>query len=165
MLAKYIASIQRTDENVIAQDLLSNRHKLRRAVLSNLHIVTQYFNARSINYDNLVLRELFQADDYWMRYEFAKARGQIHSHGIIFSSSHASQIEQALDMGGETTVEEKAERLFKWLQTDECDNDDDGLFSPHVTSMHPGGGEQVVNDKGEKSWIPNKEYWPAPEGQ
>ena len=44
------------------------------------------------------------------------------------------------------------------------DCDDDGLFSPQFTSMHPAGGEEVVNENGVRTWVPNKDGWPAPDG-
>ena len=38
------------------------------------------------------------------------------------------------------------------------------MFSPIFTSMHPAGGQCIQTDDRKKSWIPNKDGWPAPEG-
>jgi len=64
------------------------------------------------NYYNTVYKELFQCDDYFFRYEFAKSRGQIHTHGILFSNEHAKKIEQALDLENDNlNDEERASNL------------------------------------------------------
>ena len=69
------------------RNLISTDYKFRRElVLENLHIVTSYFDARTINYFSSVIKELMQYDDVWWRYEFAKSRGEIHSHAIVCSS-------------------------------------------------------------------------------
>ena len=74
------------------------------------------------------------------RYEFAKSRGEIHSHSIICSSKHARKVHDALQCGqlldeghpsnhSEQQIgSEAAEQLRKWLQTTECDEQD--TFSP-----------------------------------
>ena len=60
------------------------KHKL---IQQNSRIVTSYFNARHINYQNTVLKELFDFQEFWGRSEFAKSRGQIHDHSEYFSKN------------------------------------------------------------------------------
>ena len=67
-------------------------------VLNNLHIVTNYFDIRTVNYYTTVAREVFQTSDMWIRYEFAKGRGEIHSHAIIFSNKRAQKVKEAMKM-------------------------------------------------------------------
>ena len=57
---------------------------------------------------------------------------------------------------------EAAEQLRKWLQTTE--SDEQHTFSPQFVSMHPAGGHEVCNDHGDRTWIPDKTKWAAPEG-
>ena len=162
LLAKYLKHTTGDDKQDYLNELNTNSHFLRKTVLENLHIVTRYFEARSLNYYNTVARELFDSDDYWFRFEFAKARGQIHSHGIIFSKTHAKNIEDALNINGTNSEEEKALNLYKWLQTNELNTDT--VFSPEFVSLHPGGGECKKDDLGSKTWLPNKNNWAKPEG-
>ena len=61
-------------------------------IMENQHIVTNYFDTRLLNYMCRVGVELFHFCDYWFRYDFAAGRGMIHSHGVIFSLSHAHAI-------------------------------------------------------------------------
>ena len=89
LLAKYLSAIDSKGESVETYlKKMNDMHFNRQIVLQNLHIVTLYFQARTINFYNTVGVELFNADDYWFRFEFAKSRGQIHSHGVLFSENH-----------------------------------------------------------------------------
>ncbi|XP_066913356.1 uncharacterized protein [Clytia hemisphaerica] len=162
LLAKYLSSTCEDTYDGILNKLNTDMHFLRRTVLQNLHIATLYFESRTINYYNTVAKELFDLTDYWFRFEFAKSRGQIHSHGLIFAETHAKNIEQALDINGPSSDQEKAQALYRWLQTHE--EDSIGIFSPGFVSMHPAGGSQVTAEDESQVWIPNKEKWPKPEG-
>ena len=133
LLAKYISTYSNDDTQSILDQLNTDTHFLRQTDLQNLHIVTRYFEARSINYYNTVAKELYQANDYWFRFEFTKARGQIHSHGIIFSELHAKKVEEALDLNGQSDDYEKAQNLYKWLQTDTLSTNN--IFSPGFVSI------------------------------
>ena len=104
----------------------------------------------------IFLKQLFQYNDVWWRYEFAKSHGEIHIHSIICSSKHARKVHDALQCGQLLDEEqpnnhseqqirsEAAEQLRKWLQTTESDEQD--TFSPQFVSMHPAGGHEVCND-------------------
>ena len=78
------------------------KHKL---LQQNSHIVTGYFNARHINYQNTVLKELFDFQEFWGRSEFAKSRGQIHDHGEFFSKKHYEKIKNIMDNRTMTNIE------------------------------------------------------------
>ena len=96
LLIKYHAECTIMDLQEV-RNLISTDYKFRRElVLDNLHIVTSYFDARTINYFSSVIKELMQYDDVWWRYEFAKSRGEIHSHAIVCSSKHAKNVQTAL---------------------------------------------------------------------
>ena len=154
LLIKYHAECTNMDLQEV-RNLISIDYKFRRElVLDNLHIVTSYFDARTINYFSSVIKELMQYDDVWWRYEFAKSRGEIHSHAIVCSSKHAKNVQTALE-----TVDDEGnclagEELRKWLQSTGYDNN--GIFSPQFTSMHPAGGQEKVDEHGNLIWIPDK---------
>eukprot|EP00111_Clytia_hemisphaerica_P011688 TCONS_00034333-protein len=158
LLSKYKAENSCVDQEAFYQQLLEDKRLLRKTVLENQHITTHYFAARTINYYNTVMRTLLQSDTFWFRFEFAKGRGQIHSHGVLFSEQHAKIVEDCLNCG----EEDKANQLYNWLQSET--NNTDEIFSPMFTSLHPAGGSEVIGENGEREWIPNKEGWAPPEG-
>jgi len=163
LLAKYISTTTRKDEDDVRSELTLNSQYLRKQILENLHIATLMFDARSKNFVHTVGKTLFQTDDFFYRYEFAKSRGQIHTHGILFSKAHAKKVEDALDLTNpDLSEDDRAKRLFEWLQTQNCN--EDGASSPLLTSMHPAGGEQILDEFGGINWQPNKEEWARPEG-
>ena len=161
LLIKYYAAINSEQENSVKEKLLGDSKFKRQLVLQNLHIVTAYFDTRTINYYASVLKEAFQYDDVWWRNEFAKSRGEIHSHAIIFSKKHALKIKSALENQSGINP---SEELRKWLQTTELDNKEQNLYSPGFVSMHPAGGSEQYSVTGERQWLPDKSMWAAPEG-
>ena len=178
LLIKYHANINNLNEHDVREKLNTNSAFKRELIMSNLHIITNYFDARCINYYATVSKEIFQISDVWWRYEFAKSRGEIHSHAVISSAKHARQVENAMqpitrsdDQSQDSNtdsqqhrqcVEEAAEQLRIWLQTTEMDAN--GTYSPQFVSLHPAGGQEVVDHTGSRTWLPNKDKWAAPEG-
>ena len=164
LLAKYLSTTNGENYEEIFQRLNENSSECRKAVLQNLHIVTQYFDARSKNYYHTVCKELYQTDDFFYRYEFARHRGQIHTHGLLFSKLHAGMVEEALNYESENIGDpQKAEQLHEWLQTPNK-NVENKLYSPIFTSMHPAGGHEVTDEYGDRIWIPDKTKWAKPDG-
>ena len=131
LLIKYYVNCTNEDENEVRNKLTTDFKFRRELILNNLHIVTSYFDVRTINYFSTVVKQLFQYNDVWWRYEFAKSRGEIHSHSIICSSKHARKVHDALQCGQLLHEEEPsnhseqqigskaAEQLRKWQQTTE----------------------------------------------
>ena len=158
ILSKYHAHINNMCEKDVREKMETDFNFRRQMVLQNLHIVTSYFDARTINYYATVMKETLQYDNVWWRYEFAKSRGAIHSHAVISSSKHANKIREALDS------ENPADQLCKWLQTTELDSPENNIYSPGFVSMHPAGGDEAILIDSEKEWIPKKTHWPKPEG-
>ena len=155
--SQYYATVKKLDNEQIYKQIIDDAKFRREVVLQHLHIVTSYFDARVVNYYSTVMKELVQYDDCWWRYEFAKSRGEIHSHAIVFSSKHAKKIENALQQ----SEEEQPEALHNWLQTNYCN--ENNVFSPGFVSMHPAGGS-VNNKDGTLSWKPHLQKWAPPEG-
>jgi hypothetical protein len=84
------------------------------------HITTTYFDAHATNYYATVLKEVMQYDDAWWRYEFAKSRGAIHSHGLTSSRMHRAMTEAAQRCGWSDWAAESAR-----LPPEEDDGDED----------------------------------------
>ena len=156
LLIKYNAKVTNKDEDDVAKLFCTDAAYRHKVINNNSHIVTSYFNARHINYENTVLKELLQFQDCWGRSEFAKSRGQIHNHSVYFSKQHYEMVKCI--MQSDTDNQSKADQLFNWFQTDSMNTE--SVFSPNFVSMHPGGGK--CNDK--KKWIANKDMWLPPEG-
>ena len=146
------------DEKEVSTLFHSNAGYKHKLIQENSHIVTAYFNARHINYENTVLKELLNFQDSWGRSEFAKSRGQIHNHSVYFSKQHFEMVKSIMESKSDNQA--KADELYNWFQSDTMNTD--SIFSPNFVSMHPGGGKRdEVNDK---NWICNKEKWAPPEG-
>ncbi len=65
---------------------LENNYNLLTTALNDYSIVVQeYFHNKTEDFLNLIARQVFLLDHFWGRFEFAKARGQIHLHllGVI----------------------------------------------------------------------------------
>ena len=117
------------------------------------------------------MKNLFQYEDDWSRYEIAKSRGAIHSHALYVSKDHyIVRFERSLHCRsyfGTRYIQpwevDIAKDLEKWLQSTELNTDE--TYSPNFVSMHPAGGTFVANDKTEdRKWVPNKNLWPKPDG-
>ena len=166
LLIKYHSKTTGDDLMVVREKFSQDtafRHDL---IMKNQHIVSHYFDTRLLNYMNSVQLELFDFSDYWYRYEFAAGRGMIHSHGVIFSTSHAKKIEEALNASpcdSDGNIESSVvSELEKVLQS--TNYNDDTFYSPEFVSMHPAGGETVSDCDGNQVWIADKSKWPMPEG-
>ena len=166
LLIKYHIQISRDGEDDVRQKFVNDtsfRHKL---IMRNNHIVTHYFDTRLLNYMCSVGIELYDLCDYWFRYEFAAGRGMIHSHGVIFSLSHAEKIQNALNAfssnsQGDSMNNDVALDLEKVLQSTELN--DEAFYSPEFVSMHPAGGE-IIDVNGIDEWVSDKSKWSRPEG-
>ena len=63
---------------------LENKSNMFRALQENTHIVADYFDKRTYNYFQEILKPVFNVDTFWYRQEFAKSRGMIHWHGLCW---------------------------------------------------------------------------------
>jgi len=78
-------------------------------------VVQEYFQKRVAAWLDIVGKELFGITHYWVRYEFAPGRGQIHAH-LLAVSKHLEIYEKChLDMKDKVNGKaRRAERLSKW---------------------------------------------------
>ena len=65
---------------------------LHAALNTHAHIVTTWFTMRTELWFNIVLREGLGITDYWVRYEFAKSRGAIHFHALVWAAELAPEM-------------------------------------------------------------------------
>ena len=87
LLIKYYAAVTNKSEGDIFMLFFTDSAFKHKLFQQNFHIVTGYFNAFHINYQNTVLKELFDFQEFWGRSEFAKSRGQIHDHSEFFQKN------------------------------------------------------------------------------
>ena len=80
----------------------------RKMLLECGHVVTQAFDARTVNWFATLAREQFQLDDVWWRYEFAKSRGAIHAHALISSWLHHKRLQKAMDAKAQQAAGQRA---------------------------------------------------------
>jgi hypothetical protein len=71
----------------------------RAAIMGNLHLIAAYFDVRTVNYYNSVLRAMLDLDDAWWREEGAEGRGMFHWHMIAHSLAHRRKVNEALRAG------------------------------------------------------------------
>ena len=78
-------------------------------------IVTQeYFQLRLKIWLETVGKQLFKIEHYWLRFEFAPSRGQIHAHMLAIIDK--TYINQMFELMHECTMEQKAELLSMWIR-------------------------------------------------
>ncbi|KAH3733234.1 hypothetical protein DPMN_039659 [Dreissena polymorpha] len=124
---------------------LNDKNILFSILQYNSHIVSHYFNLRTKEYFETVMKTAFKVDTFWYRYEFAKSRGMIHFHGLCWRSDREPHnlLHEALKNGLDEDV--CASKLSEWAQQN---------FA--MTAMHPAGSDASGN--------PNKDLWRPPEG-
>jgi hypothetical protein len=88
------------------------------AIVNDYSIVVQeYFQKRVIQWLQSVGKEIFHVKHYWIRYEFAPGRGQIHAHLLAIPDNHAINELCYLDSKDKINGEQmRAERMAKWAQ-------------------------------------------------
>ena len=64
----------------ITPDLRNDPKALRKAVIDYSIVIQEYFHKRVQLWIKTVGRKIFQIKHFWYRHEFAKGRGQIHTH-------------------------------------------------------------------------------------
>ena len=74
-------------------------------------VIQEYFQQRTVAWLESVGKEILDIKYYWVRYEFAPGRGQIHAHLLAIPNNH--DIYKAIHQACETP-EEKANLLADW---------------------------------------------------
>lgn len=100
-------------------------------------ITNQVFVNRTRTWFRIVLQEGLGIEDYWYRFEFAKSRGAIHFHGLLFKRGASADLHAALDLALQAAnmeqvkakEDEAAAHIVEQL---------DELLVP-ITALHPAG--------------------------
>ena len=107
-------------------------------------IVNKHFVLRTEAWFQLVLKEGLGIDNFWLRYEFAKSRGAIHFHALLYAMDKSMDIRKLMDYVLQATkiseintfediTAEKLTSLIKKTFTD-------------ITALHPAGRERSTSN-------------------
>jgi hypothetical protein len=79
-------------------------------------VVQEYFQKRVVEWLDSVGKKILRIKHYWVRYEFAPGRGQIHAHLMAISSDNSIYTLCHIDMQqrGSNGEEARANRLCDW---------------------------------------------------
>jgi Helitron helicase-like domain at N-terminus len=80
-------------------------------------VIQEYFQKRTEIWLKTVGREVFDIEYYWVRYEFAPGRGQIHAHLLAIPNNHDIYRLCHIDLNEENGDKKRAERLANWCET------------------------------------------------
>ena len=73
----------KVDRNGHVIDLANDRKARNKAVNDYSIVVQQFFIKRTEDFLNTVGKKILGIEHYWLRFEFAKGRGQIHAHFLV----------------------------------------------------------------------------------
>ena len=79
-------------------------------------VVQEYFQARVETWLKTVGKEIFGIEHYWVRFEFAPGRGQIHAHLLAISRDNDIYKLCHNDMKYNNGEERRARRLAEWAE-------------------------------------------------
>ena len=95
-------------------DLSNDKTALNKAVNDYSIVVQEFFITRTIDYLNTVGRDVLGIKHYWMRFEFAKGRGQIHAHLLaILDTEVVKDLQRQID-AKHVTSEQEAKLVSDW---------------------------------------------------
>lgn len=100
--------------NVI--DLTTNRKARNKAVNDYAVVVQEFFIRRTEDYLNTVGREVLGIEHYWLRFEFAKGRGQIHAHALVILKKEIQEKIQRQVNSAKGNREMEAKILANWAR-------------------------------------------------
>lgn len=104
-------------------------------------IVQEYFQARVDIWLKTIGKKVFDIKHYWLRYEFAPGRGQIHCHMLAIQSNKDMQ-EKYYDLRGDKSMqalflEQYLEKKFRMVSMkEEGFVAKEQLKQPHPSSMY-----------------------------
>ena len=81
----------------------------------NTAVLKEYFQKRMKDWLDTVGKKVFGIEHYWLRYEFAPSRGQIHAHMIVVSF-HAETVDKAKKIFGCNTDEEMVKFMAEYVK-------------------------------------------------
>lgn len=135
-------------------------------------MITAWFVARTSAWFNIVLREGLNITDFWGRYEYARSRGAIHYHALVYAAGMSATLHSLLNAAASALTPDalKGELSVAALKVDRF------AAQLSMSSLHPSGISRSVDSVAHTRWskyiqyktgvIPagNIDEWPAPEG-
>jgi hypothetical protein len=79
-------------------------------------VVQEYFQQRVVKWLETVGKSIFRIKHYWIRYEFAPGRGQIHAHLLAIPDDHSIYEYCHLDLQQANGSEKRAQRMSEWAK-------------------------------------------------
>ena len=79
-------------------------------------VVQEYFQKRVIKWLDTVGKKIFKIKHYWVRYEFAPGRGQIHAHLLAIPEDHDIYELCYIDKQQENGDALRTERMAQWAE-------------------------------------------------
>lgn len=79
-------------------------------------VVQEYFQKRVVAWLETVGKKIFKIKHYWVRYEFAPGRGQIHAHLLAIPEDHDIYELCHLDLKQEDGEELRTSRMADWAE-------------------------------------------------
>ena len=80
-------------------------------------VVQEYFQKRVQLWLEMVGKEIFGIEHYWVRYEFAPGRGQIHAHLLAISRDNDIYADCYTVMQEQNGITTRAELLSEWAES------------------------------------------------
>lgn len=97
-------------------DLANDRKARNKAVNDYAIVIQEFFIHRTEDYLNTIGKEILGIEHYWLRFEFAKGRGQIHAHIlVILKKILQNRIQEQVD-AARGNREKEAQAVSKWAE-------------------------------------------------
>lgn len=179
VLQRVLTAEAKTDEQrriaaTLLDDASASKAALHKAVRDHQHVVTSWFHIRTRSWFDIVLREGLGVTDFWGRYEFAKSRGAIHFHAIIWAAGIQAELAHLLDAAAKAL---DGDALTAKL--DAAAESVNALATRlGITALHPAGPDDSNPAEDNTEWHRweqtrsgklhvegNFEFWPHPEGR
>ena len=101
-------------DSPLSQPYTDGRVNTVRNVNDYTIVVQEYFQQRVENWLKTVGKHIFKIDHYWLRYEFAPSRGQIHAHMLAISTEQNKLLQKVANKY--RPMKSRGAILGKWMQ-------------------------------------------------
>ena len=98
-------------------DLDADKVARNKAVNDYSIVVQEFFVKRTEDWLNTVGKKVLGIEHYWVRFEFAKGRGQIHAHLLaILRKDIMSKLQRRLKNKNNNTPQYEAQVIAEWAE-------------------------------------------------
>ena len=120
--------------------IVSNLTKQREIIRNHQVLINAWYVNYVKSWFEDILKNTLEITDYWYRFEFAKSRGMVHFHSILFSKENSKKVNSCLNEAynaknkpelfeSENTI---AKHIIEELKK----------INIYLTALHPGGRER-----------------------